>query len=438
MREGLETVFDRIHRREYYSINIEKACNEINIYSGPEAIHEFNLASQLHLIRCGETIHNLKLKEFVPRVVAATQKTISIVTYSSGRELADIEKPDEPSADHPLYLRAERARRFKGLWSHSDFGLDDLENWIEINQQAIDTALNNSADVTCLGEFDFPPSIETTSHDHKKSIALKFQHRKWILDRLDKLDRPAFVFAGSSHCWSRDRKVANIGQVFARLHDTSQQGFVTFAHRHEKRTSARTLGESLTPCPVADLQYFGTDLGRIGVLICVDAFDPGIVNSAIANSRKNNFDRMQILLVPSYNPSSRLLKSCQQLSALANTTVVYVNAFRNPRHAAAQIFVCGVPVGRWRTQIQMIDMLIQNRIPLDQRVLAEVPGLSSLKQVVEVADAGRGLNIEKIGGDDRLIKWTIPQTFFSLAAQVMSAKQPLSQARLLSSLVSGK
>lgn len=203
----------------------------------------------------------------------------------------------------------------------------------------------------------------------------------------------------------------------------------------EKRTSAKSLGEVIAPTPSPQLYYFATSVGRIGVLICIDAFDPGIATSIFANSRETNIDRLQYILVPSYNPSPKLLQSCRLLSYYGNCAVVYVNAMKDDSHEAAEVFISGVPLQTWKAQLRDFRGLVDSGITLDPRIFAAVPGLRQAGAIAQLADAAQRLDVseERIGSFTRRV-WTVPPEFVTKAGQTMAPKFPYNRARLIASL----
>jgi hypothetical protein len=255
-------------------------------------------------------------------------------------------------------------------------------------------------------------------------------HRRWIKQRLLAHGRPAILFAGSSHRWSRN-SCANVGEIF--IADLNARNELKVRYQsYEKRVAAKGLGEALTQMPKATLPYFGTSLGKVAVLICIDAFDPGVIMSIFASSRGIN--RVGMILVPAYNPSQRLVRSCQHLSYIANCAVVYVNAMATAPHEKAQVFISGISLPTWRAQFRDVVKMINEQVKLDARMVESIPGVRNLRRLVHLADIGRHVDIQRIGPGQQLMKWIIPHGFPSEAAAIMTEKYPYVRGRLIANL----
>jgi hypothetical protein len=360
------TTFDQIYQREFTPMNVPAALGNINLYSGDERMRQFELASYLIMVQAGGTMHPMTRLTTANRINSDLANNISVVTFASNRILANKDNPYGQASDAPFFLYRKERRGACGLRVNSEAHVEyqyDQRAWISKNQQAIDIALTNGADVVCLGEFDFPPhDIDGAIIGARESFALNMRHRRWIRTRLQQHGKPALVFAGSSHEWS-SHDCANMGEIF--ISDCGDDGKLLIRYqRYEKRIAAKGLGELLRSV-TRPLSYFGTSIARIAVLICVDAFDPGVSLAMFAGSQ--GADRIDMILVPSYNPSRRLVYSCQQLSYLANCVVVYVNAMATAPHEKAEVFLSGIPLRTWRSQLSNIVDMITSRTRPDLR-----------------------------------------------------------------------
>ena len=178
--------------------------------------------------------------------------------------------------------------------------------------------------------------------------------------------------------------------------------------------------------------YFATSLGKVAVLICMEAFDPAMIMSVFANSR--SYNRLDVILVPSYNRSRKLLRSCQQLSSLANCIVVYVNALGTARHDKAQVYLSGVSLGTWREQLQYVKAMVLSKKRLDRRMFESIPGVRNLRKLIHLASIGRDIQIKDIGPGPELKSWAIPLGFAAEAGGVMRMKHPINRERIIASL----
>jgi predicted amidohydrolase len=428
--------FDYIYRREFEPIQTRNAFRHMNLYAGKERVREFDLAATVLMVKAGSKIHRLTRRVSADRTkITDLEGAISVVTFVSNRAHVNWEDPNRESEDFPFYLGTRNGFPSVGLRvSGATQGEDRYrqDQWIRRNEWAIDEALKAGANVICLGEFDFPPhDIEGTVNPPGESASAIERHRQWITDRLMQHGKSTLVFAGSSHEWT-DHGCVNTGEVF--IADDDGRGLRVHHEQHRKRVAAGGLREVLTQVTSPILPYFGTSLGNIAVLICIDAFDPGVIMSMVASSR--GIDRIGMILVPSYNPSEQLVLSCQQLSYLANCCVVYVNAMRTARHDKAQAFLSGIRLRTWHAQLENIVEMVKSRVRPDPRIVDSIPGVRKLSRLVHLTRIGRDMTIAPLDPGEQLIKWVIPHGFASEAAIILTEKYPFNRCRILASLSS--
>jgi predicted amidohydrolase len=436
--ESIDAAFDEIHRKEFAPVDVENSYEGLNLYSGMEAMREFDMASRVALAEAGNTVYWLRQKATSERVKSG-DNDLNIVTYTGDRKLAPNSNAQTADPQFPFYLSKGKSRRARGLRINGGARLEaryDQKKWIVKNQDVINSALKADADIICFGEFDYPAIDDRNHLTRAASLSELTAHRAWIKKRMIEHDRPVFLFAGSSHCWTKTHaSCANIGRIFIADRQSDDTALTVRFQRYEKRVAAKTLGEGLAQVPTPVLPYFGTSIGKIGVLICVDAFDPAIVMSVFANSSDSNFDRIGIILVPSYNPSRKLVRSCQHLSYLANCAVVYVNAFANAHHDRAQVFVSGISLRTWEAQLKNIKNFVDYEDPPDPRIFESIPGVRSVRRLVDLADFGREISVEEVSpGQGQLLRWKIPQGFIEEAQQRMNDKYPFNRRRVIASL----
>jgi predicted amidohydrolase len=430
-----ERIFAEIYDREFSPINVGKAFDSLNLFTHQREMREFDLASRLHLISAGSKIHQLQLEMVADRMNLPEDDHLKIVTYATDGVMCDFNKPDARGDRYPFYLHRDPQRRASGFRVNGDAVVEDKYDqgkWIARNQAAIDKALNAGAHVVCLGEFDFPPIDDTC--DIAISQALNKKHKDWIVERLNRHAKPALVFGGSSHVWDANGACSNIGHIFTCDAEVTGGGMKAREHVYEKRISAKSLGESVAQSSTPTLTYFGTSYARIAVLICVDAFDPGIVTSIMANSRDDNIDRVGIILVPSYNPSKQLVRSCQQLSYLANCIVVYVNAFEHANHDRGQVFLSGIPLKTWKSQLENVEKLLGQQVKPDARVYRDIPGIPDPAALLSLVQVGREISDDDKLDGPTLMLWKIPHAFTAMASDVLLRKYPMNRHRILASL----
>jgi hypothetical protein len=114
-----------------------------------------------------------------------------------------------------------------------------------------------------------------------------------------------------------------------------------------KKAPALKLKEALEPQGMLDLDVFVTKLGVFAVLICYDAFDPGMFLTLLrlyqgSWNKLKDFEHPapDVILVPAYNRSKKLLLMCRNLSFATNSVVVY--ASNHEDHAGKPlVYVCG-------------------------------------------------------------------------------------------------
>lgn len=426
----IERGFNEIAKQDFAPINVKAACDRLDMYSGMDEVREFDLAMRLKLIQQGAEMHSLLAHQMDAKLNLPPERPLKIVTISSQRALINHSTQDSAP------FRAVSRIRCRGLVvndaAHASRAYRPDE-WIAANEAALQGAIAAEADIVCFGEFDYPSCAYEDATKRREAEELQRRHDAAIETLIGQAQRPMLVFAGSYHKWSGD-DCTNVGVVFRRERD--RRGHLeTRQDLIEKRTSAKSLGEVIAAAPTPQLNFFATSMARIGVLICIDAFDPGIATSIFANSYETNPDRLQYILVPSYNRSSKLLQSCQMLSYYGNCVVVYVNALKDARHADTEVYVSGVPLRTWKSQLDGFRELITSKKRFDQRIFAAVPGLRQAEIIAQLADVAQHLDVAEASPGPFVIRtWSIPPEFVTKAAQTMAPKFPYNRARLISSL----
>lgn len=225
------------------------------------------------------------------------------------------------------------------------------KQWESDRLDCIDKALGEGANIISLGEFDYPP-FTTQAADRNFEKALQ--------SRIDAVDRPVIVVAGSRHgiikteiedeknemkttekCVNRARIFAN-GTVCTADEQPRKMPIV-----HDKLVSAIKAGEQIAPPSKIDFPLYNTNIGNISVLICVDAYNPSVIFSFLATRAWEARDKPGLIIVPSYNKSAKMYYSCQVLSMFCSCPVVFVDACnhtenkRHPKPDTLELFIFG-------------------------------------------------------------------------------------------------
>ncbi|MCX7362146.1 MAG: hypothetical protein NTV97_09825, partial [Alphaproteobacteria bacterium] len=220
--------------------------------------------------------------------------------------------------------------------------------------------------IICFGELAYPPppaAVFAAGVDYVKQFGryqVEFeQDVRKTLHSFSSATRP-FLFLGSYHC---PITLYNVGMIMPRggqevidmrvvSRVLTRDGFVTTTKDeeirapipHRKRFPAKRDSEQTRVPPDNAFRVFATPVGRVAVLICSDIID---LNQFLLVARYNDsagkMDRIDFVLVPSHNTSPKLLQMCQQLSWLAVTTVIIVNANggANSAYPETTVYCCG-------------------------------------------------------------------------------------------------
>lgn len=238
---------------------------------------------------------------------------------------------DDVGERKPLKFVERDGFRFLDVNNNSDPPAYSATDWEEERLAEIQTCLNKGANVICLGEFDFPPCEPDVDHAAFRSN---------VQSMIDRADFPVFLLAGSRHEYAASSPYSaaschNIARVFVNkaLKTKTSVTNTDFEFPHYKLVPATKAGEVLSPRNSIKTRYYETSLGRIAVLICVDAYDPTILFSMLyprlfapKGVGANQPNRVDLILVPAYNLSPKLYYACQVLSLLCKCTVVLVDA----------------------------------------------------------------------------------------------------------------
>ncbi len=129
-----------------------------------------------------------------------------------------------------------------------------------------------------------------------------------------------------------------------------------------KKSPARKIGEYLDSVGQWEFDVFVTPQGVAAVLICFDAFDPTIFLSVVrlvldTKGRRSRFAHQapDVIFVPSYNRSKKLIDMCQLLSRETHTIVVYLCSAES-RHPSHRIFAYGYDCEVFADQLRREDL----------------------------------------------------------------------------------
>lgn len=212
--------------------------------------------------------------------------------------------------------------------------------WEKQRLDALDEALRQGANIVCFGENDFTPTSDLRQLE---------SHCKKIQARIDALERPVFVVAGTTHdhddvnqpatCFNQARIFVNDAiKTFENLE-------IEEPIKHKKLSPAEHADEAISTPESPRVTYYDTVMGRIAVLICVDAYNPTVLMSLLGNRATRGHEQIDYVLVPAYNDSPKLYYSCQVLSLVSGSVVMLVDACskssKDAKPAETAIFIHG-------------------------------------------------------------------------------------------------
>lgn len=230
-------------------------------------------------------------------------------------------------------------------------GRDATERMSKQRAQQLSQALKSKADIIVVSELGMPCELsqqgfvsmggseEEALQQHAASASKLLERAKSI----SKSKQEAFIVFGSAHCLETHYNIATIypgsyaneGWLKKRARELPIAGKSKRVSKIEgtgpisqvKVFPARRAGEMVKlPCdPV--FRLYRHSIGRIAVLVCSDVIDLNqFIRIVNINSCNEGVDRINMVLVPSFNMSRFLTDTCKNLSAAASTIVVVVNA----------------------------------------------------------------------------------------------------------------
>lgn len=306
---------------------------------------EFETSMAAHLLDCTDDV--CKVDDIRSLHRKRENDEIKIATIS--RQFSQLVNPTKISEEKKLASTMEWDEHGDVAASMVPMSLADDEvrydqaTWWEERLGDLSAAKKLGADITCFGEFDYPPPVSTGQAD----LDTDRHYRDILYRRLCEVkDRPVVTIMGTHHQGVGSEERHNICKIFtnqlARIDDTSSDPITL-----RKRMSAKTMGEILTPLPNTNLRTYNTTFGRIAILICIDVYAPSVWLSISRYNAMNPNSPIEYVFVPSYNRSPKLLAHCQSLSYIANTVVIYVNSLKRASHPAQEIFFAGFTLSKW-------------------------------------------------------------------------------------------
>lgn len=257
----------------------------------------------------------------------------------------------------------------------------DHSKWCGHRRTELSLALDFKPDVICFPEFAYPPpasgrtyheSGETTSSiandDEIKNDYIdrstygrnRYKFEEEIKADLKGKSQP-FVFLGSYHCpfdfynmgvifplGSDDEKFTTKKRMSTIDDDGEVREYTKFRSiappvLYRKRFPARRRMEYTRIPSNFEFHTFNIDDVCIAVMICSDAVDLNqFFNLARINIVENVKEKIDIVLIPSFNQSPKLVSMCRELSFLTRTVVAFVNANEYSSHFPnSEVFVGG-------------------------------------------------------------------------------------------------
>lgn len=301
-------------------------------------------------------------------VIAAISSNIILESGSEATPDVTVEASTSPS-DYDFILREHRDDC--RLCEPAD-GFD-RSSWVAARVLELDHALRPpegfaKPHIVCFGELSYPPPTSSafpSSVEYMNQYGREqYQFEQRIRETFDaRGGHDIFLFLGSYHC---PLTLYNVGRVMPRgvrlgrldvrvisrrvhkdrIEPATGRDTVDIPIVHRKRFPAKRASEQTRVPPDNQFQIFVTPVGRVAVLICSDVVD---MNQFLFISRYNDsagkLDRIDYVLVPSWNTSRSLSEMCRELSLVAATTVLVVNAnSADDAFPDTAIYCCGLEV----------------------------------------------------------------------------------------------
>lgn len=226
-----------------------------------------------------------------------------------------------------------------------------IQEWLSDRLLELKAALKTKPNIICFPEFSYPPPPRTfdggwTVEDIDAASGRRRDFEEAALKALKKSKSEAFTFLGSFHCLMT---LYNIGVIYPWGHE--RKGWLTYTVRetefdnrgdkvvadksltkevnspilYRKRFPAQKIGEHTRVPAGREFNTYERSFGNVGLLICSDVLDLNqfmmLVRQGLEPHKGCDF-----LIVPAYNRGDSFIKMCRDLSYMAATIVVLVNA----------------------------------------------------------------------------------------------------------------
>ena len=263
----------------------------------------------------------------------------------------------------------------------------DRAEWTENRKKELKCALQSNPDIICFPEFAYPPPAESRTYETSTAASSisrndnvpnryfdrssygrnRHCYEREITDLLESCTNQPFLFLGSYHCafdfynvgvtfpLGNDLKVfqAELNSGTLDTDGNAQTQHASFAPPvlYRKRYPARRVQEYARIPSNFEFHTFDIEGVNIALMICSDVVDLNqMFNLASINAGREGVKRIDIILVPSFNRSAKLVSMCRELSFLTGAIVVYNNANDAMNYDSenaeaeeykSQVFACG-------------------------------------------------------------------------------------------------
>lgn len=233
-----------------------------------------------------------------------------------GEQDYEVEEHLTMGAEHRLYkMKSEHARSFA----------ERLVSNLRVACEA-------GAHYVCANELGY-----VCCKDEAENLSLRQYLSKEISSLANQYG--AYIVPGTYHC---SDTLLNLAPVYYPGANPDHPNVL-----HAKKTSAVALDEKVRVPYNRDVRFYKTQYGSIGIMICLDSYDPSLVVGLVhSDSEKRGFGPrgVDIIFVPSMNRDNpRAADACEDLSFFLSNIVVLSNAMRYGEYRS-KAFMCGEPI----------------------------------------------------------------------------------------------
>ncbi len=284
--------------------------------------------------------------EYITRMIKRTDKIVRPSFIELSNDVSDTDS--FKIATISLDIKKGDIDTYTKVCHHVDYTLHNIKNssYSKIKStllKKIEIACKEGVHFICVNELGYP--MCRNMQGFKKENTKLQKELKQLANKYN-----TYIIPGTFHS---PTTLHNLAYIFY-----PTVGGVAGPKIHAKKTSAFTVDEKIIVPYNRDIRFYKTLYGSIGLMICLDSYDPSLIVGLVRENDRSQFDKngVDIIFVPSFNGDvERARTACEDLSFFLSNIVVLVNS-KVYGGDSNTVFLCGKLIKHYKSISQGVNI----------------------------------------------------------------------------------